>query len=169
MMSFVFGVLGVVAFAVLAPIAQRLARRAGSSVSAVMILAIAAVSSHLASVALGIASVPQFQYWNAASIFSFGVMSYVFAFGAIYKSVSLEILLDIAGQPGREVPLSEIVEQRVPDIFRGRTRILVDSGLVDRTGPSFSVTQTGQALAGRIARLRRVFAIGDSGLYDFAD
>jgi hypothetical protein len=169
MMSFAFGTVGVVAFAVLAPVMQWMARRAASSVPPVIILAITAIVSHLASVVLGIAYAPQFQYWNAASIFSFGVMSYIFAFGAVYKSVSLEILLDVAERPACEVPLSDIVERQVPGIFRGRTKILVDSGLAERTDSSFVATAAGRKLARRIARLRRVFAIGDTGLYDFAD
>jgi len=169
MMSFAFGTIGVVGFAVLAPVMQWMARRSASTVPPVMIIAIAAIISHLASVVLGIAYVPQFQYWNAASIFSFGVMSYIFAFGAVYKSVSLEILLDVAERPAREVPLSDIVERQIPDIFRGRTNILVDSGLAERTDSVFVATAAGSRLAGRIARLRRTFAIGDTGLYDFAD
>lgn len=169
MMSFAFGILGVVGFGVLAPVMQWMARRASSSVPPVAILAIAAIISHLASVVLGVAYVPQFQYWNAASIFSFGVMSYIFAFGAVYKSVSLEILLDVAERPAGEAPLSDIVEHQIPGIFRGRTNILVDSGLAERTGYGFEATAAGRRLAGRIARLRRAFAIGDTGLYDFAD
>ena len=168
MMSFVFGIVGVVAFVVLAPVMQWMARRAAPSVSPVIILAITALISHFASVVLGIAYVPQFQYWNAASVFSFGVMSYIFAFGAVYKSVSLEILLDVAERPARQVPLSDIVERQVPGIFRGRTKILVDSGLAERTDSSFVATAAGRKLAGRIARLRRAFAIGDTGLYDFS-
>ena len=169
MMSFAFGIIGVVEFAVMAPVMQWVTRRTASSVPPVVVLALAAVISHLASVVLGIAFVPQFRYWNAASVFSFGVMSYIFAFGAVYKSVSLEILLDVSARPAREVPLRDIVEQKVPGIFRGRTDILVDSGLAERTGSSFVATAAGRKLADRIARLRRAFAIGDTGLYDFAD
>jgi hypothetical protein len=95
-------------------------------------------------------------------------MLYVFAFGAVYKSVSLEILLDLAQRPGRTALLADIVERDVPEIFRGRTDILVSGGQVEREGPCFAVTATGRAMADRIAQLRRAFAIGDTGLYDFA-
>src|ERR1700743_502907 len=93
MMSFIYGFAGIVLFAILAPLIQIIARRTGSPIAPVAILAIAAVVSHLASVLLGVMTVQQFQYWNAASLFSFGAILYVFAFGAVYKSVSLEILL----------------------------------------------------------------------------
>jgi len=169
MMSFVWGAIGIIVFIVVAPAMQWMARRAARPLSPTIVLAIAAVLSHVTSIILGAMTVPQFQYWNAASIFSFGVMSYVFAFGAVYKSVSLEILLDIAERPGRESSLVEVVEHRIPDVFLGRTKILVESGLAEYIGPTFAPTAAGRKLAGRITRLRRLFAIGDTGLYDFSD
>lgn len=125
MMSFTYGFAGIALFTILTPLMQIIARRAGSPIAPVAILAIAAVISHVASVLLGFATVQQFQYWNAASLFSFGAMLYVFAFGAVYKSVSLEILLDLAQRPGHTAALSDIVDRKVPEIFRGRTDILV--------------------------------------------
>jgi hypothetical protein len=169
MMSFVYGLIGVVLFVAFAPAMLFIAPRAGLSTPPAVLLAITAVITHGLSVALGAANVVQFQYWNAASIFGFGVMSYVFAFGAVYKSVSLEILLDVAQRPGHAAPLADIVDRLAPDIFRRRAEILVDGGQVERTGSSFIVTVAGRALAGRLASIRRVFAVGDSGLYDFAE
>jgi hypothetical protein len=168
MTSFACGLAGILLFTILAPVMQTIARRMGSTIAPVAILAIAVIISHIANVLLGVITVQQFQYWNAASIFGFGAMLYVFAFGAVYKSVSLEILLDLAQRPGRMALLSDIVDREVPEIFRGRTDILVNGGQVERTGPCFAVTAAGRAMAGRIAQLRRAFAIGDTGLYDFA-
>jgi hypothetical protein len=167
MMSFACGLAGILLFAIAAPVMQIIARKSGSSVAPVSILAIAAVVSHLASIALGGMIVQTFQYWNAASIFAFGVMLYIFAFGAVYKSVSLEILLDLAQRSGHAAELVDIVDRKVPEIFRGRTQILVSGGQVETVGPNFAVTERGRATAGRIATMRSVFAIGDSGLYDF--
>jgi hypothetical protein len=144
-----------------------IAPRAGLSTPPAVLLAITAVIAHALSVALGAANVVQFQYWDAASIFGFGVMGYVLAFGAVYKSVSLEILLDLARRPELRAPLADIVERQVPEIFRARTDILVKGGQVERTGSSFVITAPGLKLADRIARIRRAFAIGDTGLYDF--
>ena len=42
-------------------------------------------------------------------------------------------------------------------------------GLTNSARSGFVATAAGRKLAGRIARLRRAFAIGDTGLYDFAD
>src|SRR5258708_3807360 len=121
MMSFGYGLMGVAVVVVMAPTVQLIARRAALSGPSGAILAITAVVSHLACVLLGAATLQPFQYWNAASVFGFGVMIYVFAFGAVYKSVSLELLLDLAQRPGRGVSLADIIDRQVPDIFRGRT------------------------------------------------
>ncbi|WFU28360.1 hypothetical protein QA649_19720 [Bradyrhizobium sp. CB1717] len=168
-MSFAVGFIAAVAFAVLAPVLQFVARARAWSLAPVIVLAITAVASHLLGVLLGILTVPQFRYWDAASIFGFGVMGYVFAFGAVYKSVSLDILLGLAERPGRTAPLSDVVERQVPALFRGRTGILMDGGLVEQVDSRFAVTAAGQIMAGRIGRLRRAFGIGDTGLYDFVD
>ena len=96
-------------------------------------------------------------------------MGYVFAFGAVYKSVSLEILLGLVDRPGRTAPLSEIVDRQVPDLFLGRTKILIDGGLVEQADSRFAATAAGQTMASRIGRLRRAFRIGNTGLYEFTD
>jgi hypothetical protein len=167
-MSLLFGLFGVLLLIVIAPGLQAISRRAVPSVPPVIILALSVVVSHLASVLAGAATTPHFHYWNAAAVFGFGAMLYVFAFGAVYKSVSLEILLDLAQRPEHKAPLSDIVDRQVPDIFRKRTEILVGGGQVEHAGSSFVVTATGRKLADRISRIRRAFGIGDTGLYDFS-
>ncbi|MBR0782597.1 hypothetical protein [Bradyrhizobium iriomotense] len=168
-MSFAVGFIAAVVFAVLAPVLQFVARARAWSLAPVIVLAIAALVSHLLGVLLGVLIVPQFRYWDAASIFGFGVMGYVFAFGAVYKSVSLDILLGLAERPEGTAPLSDVVERQVPALFRGRTGILVDGGLVEQVDSRFAATAAGQIMAGRIGRLRRAFGIGDTGLYDFGE
>lgn len=168
-MSFVIGFLAAVTFALLSPALQLMARTRGWSVGAVTLLAIAAILTHGLGVMLGILVVPQFQYWDAASIFGFCVMGYVFAFGAVYKSVSLEILLGVVDRPERRASLSEIIERQVPDLFQGRIRNLVDGGLVEPVDSRFAATAAGCKMACRVGQLRRAFGIGDTSLYDFSE
>lgn len=168
-MSFAVGLLAVVVFALLAPALQLTARVRAWSLGPVTLLAIAAVVSHGLGVMLGIFVVRQFQYWDAASIFGFCVMAYVFAFGAVYKSVSLDILLGLVDRPGQKVPLSDIAERQVPDLFLGRIRNLVDGGLVEPVNSHFAATAAGRNMASHVGRLRRAFGIGDTSLYDFSD
>ncbi|MBR0815533.1 MULTISPECIES: hypothetical protein [Bradyrhizobium] len=168
-MSFVVGFLAAVIFALLAPALQSMARTRGWTLGAVMLLAIAAVVTHGLGMMFGIFVVPEFQYWDAASIFGFLVMGYVFAFGAVYKSVSLDILLDVVDRPERRAPLTDIIERQVPALFQGRIRNLVDGGLVEPLDTHFAPTIAGRTMADRVGRLRRAFGIGDTSLYDFSD
>lgn len=168
-MSFAVGLIAAIVFAVLAPVLQRMARAFAWSIAPVILLAIGTVVSHGVGIVLGILIVPQFQYWDAASIFAFCVMSYVFAFGAVYKSVSLDILLGLAGRPEQTAPVSDVVEHQVPRLFQGRAQILVDGGLVEQTDSRFAATAAGRQMASRIGWMRRVFGIGDTSLYDFKD
>ncbi|PDT91416.1 hypothetical protein CO669_05285 [Bradyrhizobium sp. Y36] len=167
-MSFVVGFLAAVTFALLSPALQLTARARGWTVAPVTLLAIAAIVTHGLGVMLGVFVVAQFQYWDAASIFGFCVMGYVFAFGAVYKSVSLDILLSLVGRSERRAPLSDIVERQVPALFQGRIGNLVDSGLVEPVGSHFAATAAGRSMAGRVGQLRRAFGIGDTSLYDFS-
>lgn len=168
-MSFAIGLVAAVLFAVLSPVLQIVARRRAWTVAPVMLLAIAAIVSHLFGVLLGVLTLAQFRYWDAASIFGFCVMGYVFAFGAVYKSVSLTILLALVDRPGRAAPLSDVIDHWVPELFRGRTRILIEGQLVAQSGSTFVAAESGRIMARRIGFLRRAFGIGDTGLYDFAD
>ncbi|MEY9286522.1 hypothetical protein [Bradyrhizobium yuanmingense] len=168
-MSFAVGLAAVAVFALLAPALQFMARARAWPLGPVTLLAIATVVSHGLGVMLGILFVPQLQYWDAASIFGFCVMAYVFAFGAVYKSVSLGILLSLVDRPDRRAPLSEIADGQVPDLFRGRIGNLVDGGLVERSDSHFAATTAGRNMAGHVGRLRRAFGIGDTSLYDFSD
>jgi predicted transcriptional regulator len=88
-------------------------------------------------------------------------------FGAVYKSISLRILLDLTSRPQRMIKSSEISDQQIPSIFIERSSILLDNGLVVQDGDTYAPTPAGLKLATRVARLRSLFAIGDSGLYDF--
>lgn len=168
-MSFAAGLLAAIAFALLAPALQHIARARGWTVGPVTLLAIAALVTHGLGVTLGIFVVAQFRYWDAVSIFAFCVMAYVFAFGAVYRSVSLDILLGLVDRPDRRAPLSEIVDRQVPDLFQGRIGNLVEGGLVEPVDSHFAATATGRSLAGRVRQLRRAFGIGDTSLYDFPD
>ena len=167
MSSFFYGLAGVALFIATSPALQLLGRRAMPALSPVVILAFAAVMAHAVSSLLGAMLIHPFLYWNAAAIFCFGVMSYIYLFGAVYKSISLRILLDLTRRPARTIEFSDISDRQIPEIFNERGVILIEGGLVDADGETFVPTPAGQRLAARIARVRRLFAIGDTGLYDF--
>lgn len=154
-------------FAAISPPMQLLARHVATSVSPVLTLAAAFLLAHVTTSLLGTKLTPSFQYWTAASAFCFGAMVYVYVFGAVLKSVSLGILLDLTRRPGRTIEFEMIAEHQIPQIFSERCNLLVDAGMVVRENDEFVPTAAGRKLAARVAWVRRLFAIGDSGLYNF--
>jgi len=168
MLSFSFGALGVLLFVAISPPMQVLARRVMPSVSPVLILAAAFFVSHVASTMLGLRLMQSFQYWTAASVFCFGAMVYVQVFGAVLKSISLHILLDLARRPGGAIQLDEIFGHQIPQIFSERCELLIEGGMVVREHDRFVPTAAGQKLAVKVALVRRLFGVSSSGLYNFS-
>ena len=167
MTSFFCGLGGVILFVAISPALQLLGRLAIPAVAPVAILAFASLTAHAVSSLFGAALIHPFAYWNATAVFCFGVMSYVYVFGAVYKSISLRILMDLTRRPARTIEFSDISDRQIPEIFDERSVILIEGGLVHADHDTFAPTSAGQRLAAKIARARRLFAIGDSGLYDF--
>lgn len=167
MLSLLIGLLAVGLFIMIAAPIQALAQRLLPSTSPVVFLAAAAVIAHLTTSLLAANLVSSFQYWTATSVFCFGGMMYVQVFGAVLKSVSLGILLDLASRPDGRIDLDEILLQRLPRIFAERCDILIATGMVAREQDEFVPTDAGRKLAARVSRLRRLFGIGDSSLYNF--
>lgn len=167
MSSLLIGLLAVGLFVMISAPMQALGQRLLPSTSPVAFLAAAAVIAHLTTSLLAASMVPSFQYWAATSVFCFGGMVYVQVFGAVLKSVSLGILLDLTRRPGGRIDLDEILLQRLPQIFAERCDILITTGMVAREQDEFIPTDAGRKLAGRISQLRRLFGIGDSSLYNF--
>lgn len=168
MLSLLIGLLAVVLFVLISAPMQASIRRLSPSTSPVLILAAAAALAHLSTSLLAAGLIPSFQYWTATSVFCFGAIIYVQTFGAVLKSISLRILLDLTDRPSRRIDLDEISLQQIPQIFAERCDILIETGMVSREQEEFLPTPAGRTLAGRIAWLRRLFGIGDSGLYNFA-
>jgi len=142
-----------------------LGRRLMPKTSPVVLLVPVGLASHAAGIVIASALLPSFQYWPYASTFALLVMGHILAFGAVYKSVSLHLLMEFADTKG-PFPLSAANAQ-VERLFAGRAAILTESGLVERRGDSYAVTLPGQRLASRIGALQRLFGIKSGGLYRF--
>ncbi len=84
--------------------------------------------------------------------------------------------IGLTGNPARSgaaaghtaAPLATSSIAKFPKYSAGARISWSSGGQVERTGASFAVTANGRAIAARIGALRRAFAIGDTGLYDFS-
>ncbi len=92
------------------------------------------------------------------------LLCFLMAFGGIYKSISLRILLDLLNRPNRcdryETILNRYVER---ESYQGRLRILIGDGLATRVPAGFQLTRKGRRIAAAAHALQRLFKIGTSG------
>ena len=107
-----------------------------------------------------------FAYWPAAAVSGFGAVCWLFAFSAVYKSVSLRILTQLARAPGHAMPLETITEEYVRPEFESRVALLVKMGCAEATDEGYAATATGNDTARRIETIRRACGVSGSGLYD---
>jgi hypothetical protein len=131
--------------------------------------AASALATHAIGVILAAWWVGPFAYWSAAAVSGFGAVVWLFAYSAVYKSVSLRILRELSRSPGQTLALSTIVEEYVRPEFEYRALVLVRMGCARETERGYEVTRKGIDLATRLAVVQWAFGITASGIYGDAD
>jgi hypothetical protein len=127
--------------------------------------AASALGTHVVGVAVAAGAVGPFAYWPAAAVSGFGAVCWLFAFSAVYKSVSLRVLTELARTPGGALPLDEITEEYVRSEFAARVAVLVKMGCAEETEDGYAATAKGNSTARRIEAVRRACGVSGGGLY----
>jgi hypothetical protein len=125
-----------------------------------------ALGAHAVCVAVAAQVVGPFAYWPAAAVSGFLAVCWLFAFSAVYKSVSLRILTELDRVLGHAMPLEIVTEDYVRPEFATRVALLVKMGCGSESGGEYEVTEKGTATARRIATIQHACGIAASGLYD---
>jgi hypothetical protein len=116
------------------------------------VLAVAAVFGHNAN------------FWTVSIVFWFATLLFLMAFGALYKSVSLRILLYLLGRPGHIGLYSAILDRYVTvESFESRLAVMQKNGFAVLTPAGYALTDKGRRLVGLVGALHRLFAIEQSG------
>ena len=90
--------------------------------------------------------------------------AFLMAFGALYKSISLRILLDLLDRPGHAGLYSAILARYVAaESFENRLTVMQENGFAVPTPAGYALTDKGRRLAGLVGVLHRLFAIERSG------
>jgi hypothetical protein len=165
LLSFAYGVGSFAVYAVVALIILRLP----GNVPPVARLSGLALLIHAVATAAGVFAFEALPYWYGASLYGFCFIFYLFGFSAVYKSVSLRILTELARQPDWGISLREVADAHVRPSFAGRAALLVAAGYAEEVGGRFRLTEYGRKMAGRLAVVQRVFGVARSGLYGAAD
>ena len=103
-------------------------------------------------------------FWPFSATYWFLVLCFLMGFGAIYKSISLRILLDLLNQPGRADRYEGILHRYVQqESYQRRLNILVEAGLATRGRAGYEVTRRGRQRAAIVHALQGLFKIECSG------
>lgn len=103
-------------------------------------------------------------FWSYSVTYWCFVLSFLLAFGAIYKSISLRILLDLFKRPGRCGSYEHVLATYVAlESYQNRLTVIQDSGFATRAGERYILSERGRHIASLTAAVQQVFAIRRSG------
>ena len=154
------GTAGFVLYIATVAAALRLAR--GRSPAGVAIGAAFAVYAVVLAAAAVISC--EANFWTTSIFFWFPTVVFLMGFGAVYKSVSLRILLDLLLRPGHAERYSAMLARYVAaESFENRLVVMQGSGLTVATSAGYALTGRGRLLAGVVGALQGLFAIERSG------
>lgn len=104
------------------------------------------------------------RFWPVSATYWFLALCFLTAFGAIYKSISLRILLDLLNRPNRSERFEAILDRYVQrESYQARLSILVADGLATQETAGFQLTPKGRRIAALVRALQTLFRIERSG------
>jgi hypothetical protein len=159
--SFTCGAGVFAAYAVLAPVVVRLPGPVSPVVRQTALALVLQVALAVLALCLGV------PYWHGAALFGCGFTFALFAYSAVYKSISLGMLTAL-GHQGAGLTLRQVTAEHILPSFMTRIHLLIAAGYVTVSDGRFRVTEAGRRLAGRIAAVQKVFGITRCGLYGLA-
>jgi hypothetical protein len=159
---------GAVAFAVYA-LAALVALRLPGRWSPVARKVVLALLVHVGATGVALRMYGSLPYWHGAAVYWCGFVLSLFLYSAVYKSISLTILADLAKRADHGLSLHDITTAHVWPSFVARARILVAAGYVAEAAGAFRATDAGRRLARRVAVVQRLFGVRQSGLYGFSE
>lgn len=117
------------------------------------------------SIALAMVANQHVNFWYFSISYWFLVLSFLLAFGAVYKSLSLRMLLVLLEKPNRAHSTQSFREEYIfGDSFDNRLQLIIDQGLAKRREQNeFELTSRGANWAASLVKLQRLFGIMRSG------
>lgn len=161
LVSLLAGAASFLAFFLVSLVLLRLPTRKGP----VSLLALLGLAVHGAGVGLALLTDLALTYWHGAALYWFLFNAYLFAFSAVYKSVSLRILWQLERSGPAGLPFDAISAGHVAPQFQDRIKILVEGGMARQEAGQFHISPAGKKWAARFARVQRLFGIQRGGLY----
>ena len=158
--SSLLGATGFLAYVAVVAVMLRLRRTASAAFVAITVALFAYVAALVVAIGLNRAV----NFWTTSIIFWFATMIFLMGFGALYKSVSLHILVDLLARPGQAELCSAILQRYiVTESFENRLALMLGNKWAIPVSAGYVLTERGEHLARLLAALQRTFAIQRSG------
>lgn len=105
-----------------------------------------------------------FELWIAFSTFAFCVSSYLFAFGVVYKSLTLRMLC-ASYLNGGNISIDELDSTITTPTFTDRVVLLNKMKRVRAEKEQYGLTEQGKKTANGFSAIRRIFRITTKAVY----
>ena len=157
--SFIWGM----AFSLIHIIAVVAALKIVKQIAPVLIHAASALISFILLSVAGI--MVEMQFWVAFSVLAFCSSSYLFVFGAIYKSLTLRILSAAKSRNG-SLSVNQLEDAVTVPTFMERISLLNEMGNIATEKDHYSLTQKGRKTANFFQTIRKIFRIETKAVYE---
>ena len=110
--------------------------------------------------------VPQeIPFWHGSIVLGWGVIFWLFAFSAVYKSVSLSMLLRLNAAPQKDIAIPQFTAALIQPTFTDRIRVLEKMGYITAGDEAYDITPSGERFVARFTKIRRIFGVTGDGFY----
>ena len=106
-----------------------------------------------------------FNVWPGLAVLAFGSMVFLIAYSAIYKSISLRLLIEVAQASPDAVSVERFHDEAVLPPFLDRITLLATADYLLVNDDRITITERGRKLGERLNRWRMLLGFAQSGLY----
>ena len=140
--------------------ALRLARRSGPALVAITTCYVVFLIAIPSFLVIG----HSMNVWAFAVSYWFFAILFLVMFGAVYKSISLRILLDLLEKPQQTECYQVILDRYIiEDSYQARLDVIEQRGLAVRHRDQFALTERGCRIARLVRAAQEMFGIRRSG------
>jgi hypothetical protein len=158
--SLIFGLVGFAIYLVLMPFLLRLCSR---TPPALLVIVFSVLIYLILLAAAKFVAIPLF-FWVFSAAYWFFSLCFLMVFGAVYKSISLRILLDLYHCTGHANSYQAVLDRYVRhESYQDRLQIMVGERFASLDERGFSLAPKGRRIAAVVMCLQKIFRIEKSG------
>jgi len=138
-----------------------------SQIAPVLIFLLSTLFSEIVLVFFGLILFDRFYFWQASAMLGLIGVTNFFLYGAVYKSVSLEMLTHLNAQRNHKISKQYLIEDVARPCVERRMELIVELGLATKSNQvQYQLTLSGLERVKQLNKIQNIFGIRQSGLYE---